>query len=88
MKRRSFADAMVGIFRDRCYERERTTRDLSVRELRTRGPHRIHHRFPIKGGLNMAEAMIADDVEYGNPLLRHLMARKPGSPGPSGSNPR
>ncbi len=52
------------------YEREPSTRDRSVREMRL-GPHRIRHRFPVRGGLAVRD-LIIESLMASNSLLARL----------------
>ena len=58
------------------WEKEKSTRDLSVREMRTRGPHHIYHRFPLRDGIT-ARDLIVENVSAHNPLLERLKRRGP-----------
>lgn len=72
---RTFTETLIGTLRAKFWEPELSTRDLSVREMRTRGPHRIYHRFPIKNGLTVFEAMRADSFQQENALYRLIKER-------------
>lgn len=52
------------------YEREPSTRDRSVREMKL-GPHHIAHRFPIPGGLSAAD-MLRRSIMSSNALMERL----------------
>lgn len=67
----TFTDAIIKGLRGKFWEPEISTRDRSVREMKY-GPHRIMHRFPIKGGLTFSQAMIADDVQRPSPWMKFL----------------
>lgn len=63
-------DFIVSAFRGATLEKEPSTRDRSVREMKL-GPHRIRHRFPFKGGVSGSD-LIIDNILKSNALWEKL----------------
>lgn len=72
-----FADLVTSTFSNdrKNIEPQRSTRDMSVREMRKYPPHRIHHRFPIPGGISTAD-MLRESITASNALWERLAATK------------
>lgn len=74
MRRMTMSERILWAFSSQAtvFERKRSTRDLSVRQLqRGYGPHHIQHRFPIRGGIT-ARDLLRANVMAANPLLARL----------------
>ena len=71
---KNLSDLVTKVFsaKEKVYERELSTRELSVREMRRGGyAHRIRHRFPIKGGMSLSEIM-KENITAKNALYERL----------------
>lgn len=74
MRRMTMSELILSVFSSKrtVFERERSTRDLSVRQMqRGARPHHILHRFPIRGGITASDLLRAN-VMAANPLLARL----------------
>lgn len=71
----TLSDVVLSTLSKKHWERELSTRELSVRELnKGLGPRRVYHRFPIRDGATMRELMF-ESFARRNPLLDHLRSR-------------
>lgn len=59
---------------NKCYEKELSTRDMSVREVQKLSPHRIRHRFVIPNGISARE-ILKDNMCQSNALLNKLRSK-------------
>jgi len=60
-------------FKIKRFEAIPSTRDRSVREMKF-GPHRITHRFGIKGGMSFSQ-VLAENIMQNNALFERLKKR-------------
>jgi len=75
MSETTFSELVVNTLRGAFYEKNASTRDRSVREMKL-GPHHIRHRFPFKGGVTMNDIIMAQMASH-NSLLDRIKQLSP-----------